>query len=225
MFKTTFTSKDLARCLDISSREQVYWYDNNYLVADIQNERPRIYSVTQATCAGLIRFFLDHGVGLEKAARIARIATTIMFDAQRRIETVKSKGRFVGHLEKMVIQNSLYGKMEISGASSTSTIAEDESIHMQFHDEDGYSLSYIFLTTDKPSFEDSMYMNIGAMQRGLEVETTYYIGRVVRRIWDTLKINPLKVSDAPMDERVVLKPSQGDEKNIVVGLVGDSCLE
>lgn len=225
MFKSTFTSKDLANSLGISSREQIYWHDKGYITADIQVEKPRIFSPTQATNAGLIRFFLDHGLVLEKAARVAQIATSIMFDTHRRLEKEKGKGRIVGHREEMVIQNSILGRIKVVGGSSESSTAEDGAIKMHFCEDAGFSLSYAFLTASKPSFEDSMYLNIGAMQRDLEVETTYYIGRIVRRIWATLNIDPANVSSAPIDTNVVIRQPQDGGEDLLVGIVGDSYLK
>ena len=67
-----YTAKDICKAANIPTRVFQYRLDNNFIVPDLRDRKPREYSLRQAIYAGLTQHMIERGFTLERAHRIAR---------------------------------------------------------------------------------------------------------------------------------------------------------
>ena len=182
MSKKAFTSKDLIEAFDITNREQAYMIDRGYLVADIKADKPRVFSQQQAINAGLIRFFQDHGLVLERATRIARITTSGFF------AFYKMQDQF--YHEPLVVLRVRDGIV----CALTCTLFEEDGVVT--HDFDTF-----FLATDKHDGEEDFKFSEDHVADSI---CTYNINSILTRFFTKLGIDKTQLDFTHPDKGIIV---------------------
>lgn len=69
---SAFTAGGIRIPFHIDQRALLYWQKCRYVIADISDTHPRVFSRAEAMIAGLIKFFVDNKYTLKDSANFAR---------------------------------------------------------------------------------------------------------------------------------------------------------
>lgn len=200
MEKTVYTSKDIEQAFGIPNREQIYWVDRGYLEPDVQRERPRVFSSTQAVSAGFIRFFQNEGYVLERGARLAKIAASVSLYA------LQSRQQFPFDPDsRMMLRNGTSGVAEII-----------------FKGDEGIAAKVCFHFATNADAADSKEL-LAVTDEGAESQCTFDIDAVARRLCEALELDIDIFSDFPQDPEVKIVFTDDPERSLI-GLEGDAYL-
>lgn len=200
MDKTVYTSKDIELAFGIPNREQIYWVDRGYLEPDVQRERPRIFSSTQAVSAGFIRFFQNEGYLLERAARFAKFAASVSLYA------LQSRHQLPFDPESsMTIRNGRNGVAEILFKSG-----EGVAARVFFH----------FAASGETADRESLLKRDSGDPDSF---CRFNIDRVAKTLCSSLGLDINAFSDFPLDPVVKIELTEDNEHSLI-GLDGDAYL-
>lgn len=199
--KTVYTSKDIEQAFAIPNREQIYWVDRGYLEPDVQRERPRVFSSTQAVSAGFMRFFQNEGYLLERAARLSKIAASVSLYALQSRQQLPFEPE-----SRLVIRNGNSGVAEIIFKSGEGVVAARVYFHFGTSPEIADRNKLLAADGDKP-----------------ESLCTFNIDAVARRLCSALGLDIDSFSDFPQDPLVKIELTEDTERSLI-GLEGDSYL-
>ena len=201
MEKTVYTSKDIEQAFLIPNREQIYWVDRGYLEPDVQRERPRVFSSTQAVSAGFMRFFQNEGYLLERAARLAKISASVSLYALQSRQQLPFEPE-----SRLVIRNGKTGIAEIVFKNG-----EDIAARVFFH-----------FATISDGIDRQEVLNV--QEDEPESVCTFDIDTVAKRLCAVLELDIESFSDFPQDPLVKIELTEDTERSLI-GLEGDSYLD
>ncbi|MDY3811008.1 hypothetical protein [Desulfovibrio porci] len=73
--KSSYLAKDICTAFEIPTRTFQYWMEQKFVIPDIHDRQPRIYSIHEALVTGLIEYFITKGgYTPQRAARIGRLS-------------------------------------------------------------------------------------------------------------------------------------------------------
>ena len=199
MSKTVFTSKDIEVCLGVGNREQIYWYNKGYIRADIQDQKPRVFSMKQAINIGMIKYFNSQGYSLAHAARISILTTECLFVLMSDSQTIKKNKLGIPSDMSLMIHDGVLARILLQGV------------------QDGSPLKMVFaVNTDLSSEERDAFCGDWKTEKGLvgskeklmsDATCIYALTSIIQKI--VQKAGVAKVTDpypTQIDSRITATP-------------------
>lgn len=180
-----YTAKDICTAANIPTRVFQYRLDNNFIVPDLRDRKPREYSLRQAIYAGLTQHMIERGFTLERAHRIAKYTGGAWLACMRMFERL--------HCDPIVTMN-IYNNLWIVIETCFSNASGEAA----------FTTYWIGAASDK----GITGREAGFLEGNFEEVYTLNAGNVIAKLMDSLGASCDEIKDLPADDTLGIRVSE-----------------